>query len=228
MKTIHDPQSPNSAAATLPALGSIHPPSSSSPEPVPENSVKFRDIPSNSTAFSAQDVDHERYRRKPVRGTFTGTLSSEQRLQLIEWLADHTYDEVIELVAAQPPEGFGVKVGKTTLCRFHKANFEEIERIRGAHIATRSLEMLDRPDGHDYRDMLRDSFSQLLLERLWELLSRPVQSADELKKLTVIAEKMKTLNRDQEMVEQLRAEKNAAEMSQLLAALQTRGARIKK
>ena len=120
--------------------------------------------------------------------------------------------------------GFGITVGKTTLCRFHKAHFYEIDQIRHEQFESRACEMLHHPDGPDYRAMLRDSYTQLLLERLWDLLSRPVQSADELKKLTVIAEKMKSLDRDKEMLEELQKEKRQGTLNQLFASLSAKSA----
>ena len=39
-----------------------------------------------------------------------------------------TYDEVVEIVGTELPDGFGIKVGKTTLCRYYKAHFEVIGR----------------------------------------------------------------------------------------------------
>ena len=161
-----------------------------------------------------QVTDGQPIDRKNPPGIFAEKISSAQRSQLFEWLADHTYDEVVELVAAEPPAGFGIKVGKSTLCRFYKAHFHSIESIRHHHLVNRAAEHLRIPDGQDYRAVLRDSYTQLLLERLWELLSRPVQSADELKKLTFVAEKMKSLDRDKERLEELREE----ELDEMLSA----------
>jgi hypothetical protein len=185
---------------------------------VPPNSDEFREIPSNSTLLPAQHADNQSLVRKQALGTFAGKISASQHFQLKEWLADHTYDEVIDLVAIQPPEGFGIKVGKTTLSRYYKAHFEEIDRLRQEHIESRACDMLRR-DGHDYRAVLRDAHTQLLLERLWELLSRPVESVDDLKKLTIIAEKMKSLDRDKELLAQLQEEQRQTELNHLFAGL---------
>lgn len=173
---------------------------------IPPSSAEILPIPLNSTLFQTQASDNQPTFRKTPPGIFAEKISPDQRSQLFEWLADHTYDEVVELVAAEPPTGFGIKVGKSTLCRFYKAHFHSIESIRHHHLENRAAEHLRIPDGQDYRAVLRDSYTQLLLERLWELLSRPVQSADELKKLTFVAEKMKSLDRDKEMLEEHREE----------------------
>jgi len=166
-----------------------------------------------------QASDSQSTFRKIVPGTFAEKISAEQRSQLFEWLADHTYDEVIDLVASEPPLGFGLKVGKSTLCRFYKAHFREINRLRQLSISDRAAEMMDRPFDFDYRAGIRDSYTQLLTERLWELLSRPIQSADELKKLTVIAEKMKSLDRDKEMMEEVRKEKRQEDLRVMYSTL---------
>ena len=84
--------------------------------------------------------------------------------------------------------------------------------------------MLRGHRNHDYRAVLRDAHTQLLLERLCELLSRPVQSADDLKKLTVIAEKMKSLDRDKEMLEEIQEERRQAELNQLFTGLAAKSA----
>lgn len=152
-------------------------------------------------------------------GNFAGNISPEQRAQLIQWLAEHTYEEVVELVAQDAPHGFGIKVGKSTIARFYKANYEEIYRAHRARIQDKMFQTVQYPDGPDYRYVLRDSYSQLLLERLWELLSRPVDSADELKKLVVIAEKLKSIDRDKDVMEEVLNEKAGADLSRLFSAL---------
>lgn len=100
----------------------------------------------------------------------------------------------------------------------YSIKFYEIDKLRQRHLEERAVESIDRQDGHDYRAVVRDAYTQLLLERLWELLSRPVQSADELKKLTVIAEKMKNLDRDKEIIEEVKAKRRDAELNKILAA----------
>jgi hypothetical protein len=185
----------------------------------PQNSREFSDIPSNSTTQQTQVPDQESSNRKPLLGTFAGKLTPQQHSQLIEWLSDHTYDEVVELVAEEPPQGFGIKVGKTTICRFYKANFDQISNYRRTTIEMRSCQVLNVPDSVDYRCILRNSYSHLLLERFWELVSHPVQSADELKKLVTIAEKLKSLDRDKDQIEEILEERRQAEMNQILAAI---------
>ena len=51
------------------------------------------------------------------------------------------------------------------------------------------------------------------------MLSRPIESADELKKLTVIAEKMKSLDRDKEVMEEVRKEKRQADLQAMYSTL---------
>ena len=47
------------------------------------------------------------------------SLSPEQREQLMDWLELHPVQKVLELVAAPPPDGFGIKTHITSLRRFH-------------------------------------------------------------------------------------------------------------
>ena len=225
MKTLNDLQ--KALIGREPGIANATAPSSPYPAPssltsISPNPTEFHEISSNSTISKTQVHDNQHFDRKSVPGTFAQRISPEQRSILFEWLADHTYDEVVELVAAEPPEGFGIKVGKSTLCRFHKANFYEIDKLRQTHLENRAAESLHRADGEIYREVVRDAYTQLLLERLWELLSRPVQSADELKKLTVIAEKMKSLDRDKEYREQMKAERSEAEIEKIMAAFRSR------
>src|SRR5687767_11503952 len=201
---------------------SLDSPSADVAQFVAQNPAESREISSSSMHLDMQVSDNKQSTRKPAPGIFAEKISPEQRSTLFEWLADHTYDEVVELVAAEQPEGFGIKVGKSTLCRFHKANFYEIDKLRQSRLESRTCESLHRQDAEIYREVIRDAYTQLLLERLWELLSRPVESADELKKLTVIAEKMKSLDRDKEHAEAMKAEMNTAEVDKLLAAFRAR------
>src|SRR5687768_7828698 len=46
-------------------------------------------------------------------------LSSDQQQQLFDWLELYPVSQVLEKVAAEPPNGFGIKTHLTTLRRFH-------------------------------------------------------------------------------------------------------------
>lgn len=220
MKTSTELTSGNTSRAfeTAPTDGCIN------PTAVPPNSAEFHEIPSNSTPFPAQLAGNQGSDRKSAPGIFSDKISKSQHSQLKEWLADHTYDEVVELVAAEPPDGFGIKVGKTTLCRYYKAHFYEIDRLRQERIEGRAVQMLGAQFNPDYRAVLRDAHTQLLLERFWELLSRPVESVDDLKKLTVIAEKVKSLDRDKELLVEVKEENRQRELNQLFAGLAAKSA----
>ena len=50
-------------------------------------------------------------------------LSEEQLDQLYDWLSEHSYREVIAMAGKGPPEGFGVRLHKTTLQLAH-ASYE--------------------------------------------------------------------------------------------------------
>ena len=133
--------------------------------------------------------------KKPRSDSFAERISPEQRAQLIDWLSDHGYAETRELIAAPPPDGFGLEIGTATLSRFYKVNFEEIEKVRQEKITDRSIDHLNhevREDG--YRCVLADSSDLYLQERFHEALSRPLDSIDDLKKLVFIAAKLKDLN----------------------------------
>jgi hypothetical protein len=132
---------------------------------------------------------------KPHPNSFAERISPEQRAQLLDWLSDHTYAETCELVAAPPPDGFGIEVSQATLSRFYKANFEEVEKRRQDRITDRALDHLNHEQREPgYRCVLADSADLYLQERYHEALTRPVESIDDLKKLVQIATRMKELN----------------------------------
>jgi hypothetical protein len=133
--------------------------------------------------------------KKPRSDSFAEKISPEQRVQLIDWLSDHSYAETCELIAAPPPDGFGFETSQATLSRFYKANFEEIEKCRQDKITDRALDHLNhelREPG--YRCVLADSSDLYLQERYHEALTRPLESIDDLKKLVFIAARLKELN----------------------------------
>jgi hypothetical protein len=127
--------------------------------------------------------------------SFAEKISALQRDQLIDWLTDHSYPEVVELVAAPPPEGFGLEVSTSTICRFHKANINRIAVVRQDKLSSRGAEQRHYADTLDqfYRQNLAHGAHVSLLERYYELLSRPVDNIDELKKLVYISKQIKDL-----------------------------------
>jgi hypothetical protein len=132
---------------------------------------------------------------KPRSDSFAEKISPEQRAQLIDWLSDHSYAETCELIAAPPPDGFGIQTSQTTLCRFYKINFEEIEKCRQEKLTDRALDHLNHEvREYGYRCVLADSSDLYLQERYHEALTRPLDSIDDLKKLVFIAARMKELN----------------------------------
>src|SRR5688572_29926244 len=46
-------------------------------------------------------------------------LTATQRAQLFDWLEFYPAKQVLDMVAAEPPEGFGIKTHLTALRRFH-------------------------------------------------------------------------------------------------------------
>lgn len=224
MKTTkHSKQTTPLSSSHLPAypLGSTSLDSMENVPPFPAISQDFPPFPSDNLS---QVTHPQQSIRKWSLGNFAENISPQQRAQLIEWLGDHTYEDTAELVAQEPPHGFGIKVGKSTIARFYKAHYQEIYRSHRERIQSRMFQTIDFPDGPDFRYVLRDSYSQLLLEHLWGLLSQPVNSADDLKKLVLIAEKMKFLDRDKEHLEEMKSEAKQSDIEQLMAAIKPRAA----
>jgi hypothetical protein len=132
---------------------------------------------------------------KPDPQSFAEKISPEQRQQLIEWLADHTYAEACDFVAAPPPDGFGIQVSIATICRFYKANYHSIATVRQEKLNDRGAEQRLYADGHNeyYRENLTHGATLSLQERFYELLSRPVENVDQMKKLVYICKQIQEL-----------------------------------
>jgi hypothetical protein len=132
---------------------------------------------------------------KPHPESFAEKISPEQRSQLIEWLAEHTYSETCALVAAPPPEGFGLEVSIATVCRFYKANFFDIDKVRKQNLEDRAADQLFHSDQTNdlYREQLDSGSTLCLQERFYELLTRPVDDVDQLKKLVYVCKQLKDL-----------------------------------
>jgi hypothetical protein len=145
---------------------------------------------------------------KPRPDSFAEKISPAQKEQLIDWLADHTYSEVCALIAAEPPDGFGLQVSIATVCRFHKVHFDAVTKIRHEKLSLRAYEQQFYSEDHDefYRENLDKGTTLNLQERLYEMLSRPVETIDELKKLVYICKQVKELEIPLD-VEQMRKDK---------------------
>jgi hypothetical protein len=132
---------------------------------------------------------------KPHPETFAEKISSKQRTQLIEWLAEHTYEETRMLIAAHPPDGFGLEVSIATICRFYKGNFFDIDKVRKQNLEDRAADQLFHSDHTNelYREQLDSSSTLCLQERFYELLTRPVDDVDQLKKLVYVCKQIKEL-----------------------------------
>jgi hypothetical protein len=133
--------------------------------------------------------------KKPDPQSFLEKISPAQREQLIDWLADHTYSEACDLVAAPPPDGFGLQVSVPTMCRFYKTHYGDIACLRQDKLNLRGAEQRLYCDAHNesYRENLTHGATLSLQERFYELLSRPVESIDQLKKLVYICRQIQDL-----------------------------------
>src|SRR5688500_5662663 len=132
---------------------------------------------------------------KPRLDSFAQKISPAQSQQLIEWLADHTYSEVREFIAAEPPDGFGIEISLATISRFYKAHLNEIRPLRQERLSLRAAEQQLYSEAHDsfYRSNLNKGYTLSLQERLYEFLSRPIETVDDLKKLVFICKEVKKL-----------------------------------
>ena len=132
---------------------------------------------------------------KPRLDSFAEKISPAQSQQLIEWLAEHTYSEVCDLVATEPPDGFGLQVSISTICRFHKTHFAAVRKIRQDNLSSRAAEQQLYSECHDelYREHLNKGTTLALQERVYEMLTRPVETIDDLKKLVYVCKEVKNL-----------------------------------
>jgi hypothetical protein len=127
---------------------------------------------------------------------FSQKISEEQRAQLIHWLAEHTYDDVLALIKAEPPDGFGMEISKPTLSRFFHEFFYEIDKLRQERIHNRVVQHCSVvfPDPDGIRNFLHEGAALRLQEHLCDLLSQPVTSVSELKALASISKTITELN----------------------------------
>src|SRR5688572_12893912 len=132
---------------------------------------------------------------KPRLDSFAEKISPAQTQQLIEWLAEHTYSEICDLVATEPPDSFGLQVSISTICRFHKAHFAEVTDVRQEKLNSRAAEQQLYSAGHNdfYRSNRNKGTTLSLQERLYEMLTRPVETIDDLKKLVYVCKEVKNL-----------------------------------
>src|SRR5262249_50812820 len=65
-------------------------------------------------------------------GSFLARLNADQRSQLFKWLLEYTVADVLNLVAAPAPGGFGIQTHKTTLHR--------IKAMIGSHASSVAFE----------------------------------------------------------------------------------------
>lgn len=100
--------------------------------------------------------------------SFAEKISPDQTQQLIGWLAEHTYSEARELIAAEPPDGFGFEVSISTICRFHKAHYAAVTAIRQEKLNSRAAEQEHYSDSLNdfYRSNLNKGTTLSLQERL--------------------------------------------------------------
>lgn len=132
--------------------------------------------------------------QKPRSDSFSEKISPDQRLQLFDWLSDHSYSETAELVSAPAPEGFGMEVSRSTLSRFYKTHFPEIEKLRHDKFSSRAVHQINQNKSDpSYRALLEKSADLFLQDRYFEALTHPVESIDDLKKLVVVARKIRDL-----------------------------------
>jgi hypothetical protein len=125
------------------------------------------------------------------------TRSEEQNSQLQEWLSCHDYDEVLDLLKADPPEGFALTIHKSTLSRYYHEHSFEIDKLRQERILYRALEnqrVLAREEGVRY--FYQEAAALRIQEHLCDLLTQPIKSASELKALASVTRLISQLGID--------------------------------
>jgi len=160
--------------------------------------------------MNTQNIETQPPMQKPHIDSFSQKISQDQHTQLQAWLSDFSYPEVQEFVAQPAPDGFGLEVSVSTLCRYHKTHFTYIDRLRQDKMLDRAFESTRMEDFDPYRDVLVNSAELLLIERHHELLTRPVESVGDLRRLASVLEQIKRL-RILQSAPQKYARKQAAE-----------------
>jgi hypothetical protein len=124
-------------------------------------------------------------------GSFLGQLTYDQRTQLFKWLLEYSVPDVLRLVAAAPPNGFGIQTHKTTLRRIkgiirsHEANVSYENSSASAELLTETI--------RDNRPQFAPLISELLLQKAFDAASDTRQT-HELKDLISSAIKLRELD----------------------------------
>ena len=159
-------------------------PTSTAAVPPTENIPRVREISEKSKIDTPEDV---RFRA----GSLLARLSSEQRTQLFKWLLGYSVADVVNFVAAPPPQGFGIQTHKTTLRRIkglirgHDASVAFETSSSAAEYVSETI--------RENRPQFPPVISELLLQKAFDLASDQRQS-HELKDLIGSAIKLRELD----------------------------------
>jgi hypothetical protein len=137
--------------------------------------------------------------KKTRSDAFSEKISEEQNAQLRQWLAAHTYDEVLDLIKAEPPVGFGLEIHKATLSRYFHEHFYEIDQVRQKRIQSTIYDhqrLLDFDDEGGVRNFMHESAALRLQEHLCHFLAQPIESVADLKTLASISKLITQLKVD--------------------------------
>ena len=84
---------------------------------------------------------------KPRLDSFAEKISPAQSQQLIEWLAEHTYFEVCDLVAAEPPTALACRSAFQQFAGFIKRTSPPLEKF------ARTISAVEQPNNNSTRSV---------------------------------------------------------------------------
>jgi hypothetical protein len=157
------------------------------PPPTPDYTISG--VPETvQSPSTAEDQPDHRLRARSL----LSQLTPEQTVQLSDWLQKHTVSDVLEMVAAPAPEGFGIRTHYNTLRRFKTqlgSGFIS-EELR------ETFEMCqDVADQEPSRELpnVQSILNAMLHQRAFDLLRRSA-STDEINKVIDAITKMSSLD----------------------------------
>jgi len=116
------------------------------------------------------------------------SLSDEQRDQLFSWMGSIKIDEVVDKVAAPPPDGFGIKTYITSLRRFYQR--EKLSRDRDNLPLARMAHL----NSEEFA-IFQNASTALLTQQLFEVIASPAQGPNHL----AVASKWLLATKEQEL-----------------------------
>jgi len=134
---------------------------------------------------------------KPRSDSLAEKISAEQKAQLIEWLTEHSFKEVLDLMAAPEPDGFGLTSSTSAIGRFAMDYSGEIQGLRAEKLDEKLVGHTIKNKRYLYAGLELDEACLMLMhEHLFAALDKPTHDSAELKRLGALFKTIRDLKKD--------------------------------